>query len=246
MIKSTVKTDLRRFTPEGVAEFRRQVDLARLNKTKINLDGLLDSAGMTQVIVGQKVLGDPPNFERYEFCKFLHGIFATHQIDISNAKVNLLVDGGLWSWLAARWSSTLTSVKGGKPFVGESSRWIFESQNGRRDYRHLLASPYRIYSQNVGLKDGLNLVLAGPVWLYNEFFEQVASRKYLQSNPEALRALEILYWDPKKKGAKDGARAAVDRFGIVFNQLELTWDLGGMKADEIVKLLPDEFKIWTS
>lgn len=246
MIKSTAKTDLRRFTPEGVAEFRRRVDLARLNKTEINLDGLLDSAGMTQVIVGQKVLGDPPNFERYEFCKFLHGFFDTHQIDISNAKVNLLVDGGLWSWLAARWSSRLTSVKGGKPFVGESSRWIFESQNGRRDYRHLLASPYRIYSQNGGLRDGLNLVLAGPVWLYNEFFEQVASRKYLQSNPEALRALEILYWDPNKKRAKDGARAAVDRFGLVFNQLELTWDLGGMKADEIVKLLPDEFKIWTS
>jgi len=246
MIKSTNLTDLRRFTPEGIAEFRRRVDLARLQKTQISVEGLLESDELTRVIVSQKVVGDPPSFERYVFCEFVHGIFKTHRIELENAKVNVLVDGGLWSWLAARWSSELTSTKGGKPFVGESSRWIFESQNGRRDYRHLLASPYRIYSQNVGLKDGLSLVLAGPVWIYNEFFEQVASRKYLHTNPEALRALETLYWDPKKKKEKDGARAVVDRFGVVFNQLELTWDLGGMTADEIVDLLPNEFEIWKS
>lgn len=244
MIKSTIKTDLRRFTPEGVAEFGRRVDFARLHKTNIDLDGLLESDESTQVIVGEKVVGDPPSFERYKFCEFLHEIFETHRNALSHTKVNVLLDGGLWSWLAARWASRLTSTKGGKPFVGELSRWVFESQNGRRDYRHLLASPYRIYSQNVGLKDGLNLVLSGPVWLYNEFFEQVASRKYLHTNPEALRGLEILYWDPKRRKEKDGARAVVDRFGVVFNQLELTWDLGGMTAEEIVELLPKEFEIW--
>lgn len=244
MIRLTAKSDLRRFTPEGVAEFGRRVEIARLHKAEIDIEGLLESEELTQVVVDQKVLGDPPSFERYEFCEFLHGIFEAHRTALDHAKVNVLVDGGLWSWLAARWATRLTSTKGGKPFVGESSRWIFESQNGRRDYRHLLASPYRIYSKNVGLKNGLNLVLAGPVWLYNEFFEQVASRKYLHTNPEALRAIEILYWDKRKKREKDGARAAIERYGVVFNQLELTWDLGGMTAEEIVELLPKEFQIW--
>jgi hypothetical protein len=244
MIKPSVVTDLRRFTPEGVAEFGRRVDVARLSKAHLDLNGLLESKDLTQVIVSQKILGDPPSFERREFCKYLHGIFEANRSALAQAKVNTLIDGGLWSWLAARWASQLTSTRNGKPFVGESSRWIFESQNGRRDYRHLLASPYRIYSKNLGLKDGLNLVLAGPVWLYNEFFEQVASRKYLHTNPEALRALEILYWDTRKKKEKEGSRAAVDRFGVVFNQLELTWDLGGMTAEEIVKLLPKEFDAW--
>jgi hypothetical protein len=244
MIKPSIATDLRRFNSEGIAEFGRRVDAARLGKTHIDLNGLLESNEFTQVIVSQKVLKDPPSFERYEFCKHLHGIFQANQTALSQLKVNTMIDGGLWSWLAARWAFRLTSTKNGKPFVGESSRWIFESQNGRRDYRHLLASPYRIYSKNLGLKEGLNLVLAGPVWLYNEFFEQVASRKYLQSNPEALRALEILYWDKKRKKEKEGSRSVVDRFGVVFNQLELTWDLGGMTAEEIVKLLPKEFDAW--
>ena len=244
MIRPSTATDLRRFTPEGVAEFGRRVDAARLGKTHIDLNGLLDSTEFTQVIVSERILRDPLSFERYEFCKHLHEVFKANQAALSQSKVNTMIDSGLWSWLAARWALQLTSTKKGKPFVGESSRWIFESQNGRRDYRHLLASPYRIYSKNLGSKDGLNLVLAGPVWLYNEFFEQVASRKYLYTNPEALRALEILYWDKKKKKEKEGSRAVVDRFGVVFKQLELTWDLGGMTAEEIVKLLPKEFDAW--
>jgi len=246
MISQVQPTEIRRFNDDGIGEFRGRVVDARLNKTSINVGDLLTSDQFTEIVVARPVLGEPKSFERYEFCEHMHRVFGECRSEIEGRKIQVLNDAGLWSWLAAHWAPRLTSTKNKKPFVGEPARWVFESQSSWRDYRHLLASPYRIYSQNVGLRDGLNLVLSGPVWLYNEFFEQVASRKYLHTNPEALRAFEILYWDPRRRKEKDGARGVVNRFGVVFNQLELTWDLGGMRAEEIVELFPREFETWKS
>ena len=246
MISQVQPTEIRRFNDDGIREFRGRVVDAKLNETSINVGDLLTSDQFTEKVVDRPVLGEPKSFERYEFCEHMHRVFGECRSEIEGRKIQVLNDAGLWSWLAAHWAPRLTSTKNKKPFVGEPARWVFESQSSWRDYRHLLASPYRIYSQNVGLRDGLNLVLSGPVWLYNEFFEQVASRKYLHTNPEALRAFEILYWDPRRRKEKDGARGVVNRFGVVFNQLELTWDLGGMRAEEIVELFPREFETWKS
>lgn len=247
MISQIEQIELRRFNDEGIVEFGRRIVDARLNETNIDVEDLLTSDHFTEIIVARPVLGAPRNFERYEFCEYIHGVFEECRSELEGRRIQVLNDAGLWSWLAGHWASRLTPTKNKKPFVGESSRWIFEPQSARRDYRHMLASPYRVFAQSGGARSGLNLILTGLVWEWNRFFEQVASRKFLYTNPEALRALENLYWDKFKKKMKAGVTvAAVARFGFVFNQLELTWDLGGMPAEGIVELLPKEFEIWKS
>ncbi len=247
MISQIQPTELRRFNDEGVAEFRRRVADADLNEATIDVDGLLKSDQFTEIVVARPILREPKSFGRYEFCEYIHGVFEECRSEFEGKRIQVLEDSGLWSWLAAHWATRLTPTKNKKPFVGETSRWVFESQTARRDYRHMLASPYRVFANSGAAKNGLNLILTGFVWEWNRFFEQVASRKYLYMNSEVLRALELLYWDKAKKRRKaDVTVAKVARFGFVLNQLELTWDLGGMTADEIVELLPKEFEIWKS
>jgi hypothetical protein len=245
MISQIRPTEIRRFNDEGVTEFRRRVSDAKLNGTVIDVDGLLTSDQFTEVLVARPVLHELEKFGRYDFCEHIHGVFDQCRSELEGRRIQVLNDAGLWTWLAARWSSQLTPTKNKKPFIGESPRWVFESQSAQRDYRHMLASPYRIFIQSGAARRGLNLILTGFVWEWNRFFEQVASRKNLYTNSEILRALDILYWDESKRKRKVGVTVAVvKRFGFVLNQLELTWDFGGMTSEEIITLLPKEFDNW--
>ena len=88
-------------------------------------------------------------------------------------------------------------------------------------------------------------MLCNPLWQPGEIAEQLASRKELVTNRGVVEAATRLYYDSTtrtfKRGAGTKTRGAPRRLADLLNQLDLTYYLYGMAADELLALLPKEF-----
>ena len=76
-------------------------------------------------------------------------------------------------------------------------------------------------------------------------------RQEIGTNKSIIEAAKILYWDAEKKRPKRGSSpqehkpGTLRRFVDVLQQFELTYDLYSINAEELITLLPNEFKSWS-
>ena len=149
---------------------------------------------------------------------------------------------GLWGWLTLFYFDTLC------PSVPNALyRYIPEttgSTAGLRYYRHLLAGPYRLYQQ---LGEHARPALESPPWEHNTLYLALENHFDLIQNPGLAEAMNVLYTDRATGRMRRGATRAdapgsLPRFFHVLAQLELTYDLLGMTADDLLELLPGEFR----
>lgn len=152
---------------------------------------------------------------------------------------------GIWSWLALLYFDQLAPIQEGRRVVKSVHRYVY-SADYRHRYRHLIAGPYYTY-RNHG--EFSRLILHPEVHTHGDFAEQLAARSDLLTNPGVVRALDALYFDavrgkPKKGGTNRKRGGTLRRFITVLQQLERTFDLQGMSADELLALLPREFDPW--
>jgi hypothetical protein len=161
---------------------------------------------------------------------------------------------GVWNWLALFLFDEICPALGsGKRKVGHEARYVLPpvaqgAMHAFRYYRHLVAGPYRVARQHPG---GAKVLLAGPPSLFSDFNEQIASRQELAPNKAVIGAMDILYYDPTTQKPKRGAGSnkrkpgTLRRFVDVIDQLDLTYDLGALTAEELVEILPPEFNRWS-
>lgn len=153
---------------------------------------------------------------------------------------------GLWSWLALFYFDQLSPVDAdGCRRPREDYHYIPIDSGWKRD-RHLLAAPYKLF-----LRHGRNarLLLHPPVYEHGAFIYDLAFRRDLIANGGLIEAIDLLYWDSKrgrpKRGATTQSRAGnLRRLITVIQQLDFNYDLYGMRAEEILRLLPPEFDAW--
>jgi hypothetical protein len=153
---------------------------------------------------------------------------------------------GLWSWLALFYFDQLSPVDAdGRRRPREDYHYIPTDSGWKRD-RHLLAASYKLF-----LLHGTNarLFLHPPVHEHGAFIYDLAFRRDLIANKGLIEAIDLLYWDPKrgrpKRGATTTSRAgSLRRLITVVQQLDFNYDLYGMRAEEILELLPPEFDRW--
>lgn len=156
---------------------------------------------------------------------------------------------GLWSWLAAFYFKSLTSIKDGKPKVNEDAKYILmEPKNWRRYYRHLLASFARVYCE---LDTLATPYLSYPIPIWSDLHEQLFAYQQIATNKPLIEAANKLYWDEKnskiKKGAGSSGAGTPRRFSSIVGQFELTFDLNAMSSQDILSIFPEqEFKKWES
>ncbi len=158
---------------------------------------------------------------------------------------NIEHNRGLWAWLALFHFEELCPVTKGVRKPGERARWIPETKNDFRYYRHLLAGPYLIYrAHQAHISKALGL-LGGPLSRPGEVVAQIAARAPLITSPAVIETATNLYWDHENKKYKRGAQSkgagTPRRLREVLNQFEVTWDLYSMSADELLERLPAEF-----
>lgn len=167
---------------------------------------------------------------------------------------NLETDAGIWAWLTLYHAKRLyPSDENGRRNLGAEERWI-PSQNYNEYYRHFLQAPYVIYKMFKDSPDDAIVLLGTPFGTHGEVSEQLASRQEIITNRELIKVASLLYWNDKEKKLKKGAASdnnspgSSARFAKSFmDQIDCTWNLFSMKAEEIIKLLPKkEYKNFIS
>ncbi len=155
-------------------------------------------------------------------------------------------DIGLWSWLALFYFDQLSPVDAeGRRRPREDYHYIPSNDGWQRD-RHLLAGPYRLFLFH---GENARLLLYPPVHQHGAFIYNLGFRRDLITNKGLIEAIDLLYWDVKRKRPKRGSttetRAGnIRRLITVVQQLDFNYDLYGMRAEEILQLLPPEFDAW--
>lgn len=156
-------------------------------------------------------------------------------------------DAGLWSWLALFYFDQLSPVDAeGNRRPREDYHYIPNDESGWLRDRHLLAGPYKLFTLH---QEHSRLLLHPPVHQHGAFVYDLGHRRDLITNRGLIEAIDLLYWDPKRRRPKRGATTTTNpgnlrRLITVIQQLDFNYDLQGMKAEEILRLLPGEFDGW--
>ncbi len=156
-------------------------------------------------------------------------------------------DAGLWSWLALFYFDQLSPVDAeGNRRPREDYHYIPSTESGFRSGRHLLAGPYKLLTMH---RQNARLLLHPPVHQHGNFIYDLGFRRDLITNRGLIEAIDLLYWDTKRKRPKRGATTPsrpgnLRRLIAVIQQLDFNYDLYGMRAGEILQLLPPEFDAW--
>ncbi|MXZ02834.1 MAG: hypothetical protein F4Y88_03940 [Chloroflexi bacterium] len=159
---------------------------------------------------------------------------------------------GLWTWLAAASFHLIRSraVRNGKPNLRNYSYYILGDED-LRYYRHRVAGPARIHWILRNTPQSARIFLNSEIDQVSEFEERLAVNMRYISKPELMKVVNSLYLDPKTLRQKRGCVSApntrggvLKRFMNVIDQLDRTYDLHSMDADQILDLLPPEFDRW--
>lgn len=179
---------------------------------------------------------------RMQLGKYLVELFQVKGVD----RRDILNNPGMWSWLALLWFDNLCPVQSdGARKVLETPHYICSSHYTDY-YRHLVAASWDIYYLH---REISRLFLWTPLYIHNDFIEQLASRQSIITNKALIEAFDHLYWDSKSGRPKSGAQSR-DKLGnfrrlqSFIKQVELTYDLRAMSAGEIIALLPSEYDPW--
>ncbi|MFI5419921.1 MAG: hypothetical protein ACHQ1H_03030 [Nitrososphaerales archaeon] len=163
-----------------------------------------------------------------------------------------MLDIGLWSWLSAAYFDTVCPIEEDGQRNPRSDYRHIPSNDYKNFYRHLIRGPVRIYKLFAESPEMALIVLSQSPASPGDFVEQLASRQERVTSKAVIGAANILYFDKStnrpKRGAAPNSRkpGTLRRYMDVLDQLDLTYDLYSMTPEELVLLLPDEFKNWRS
>lgn len=172
--------------------------------------------------------------------------YLVQQLNLRENK-HLYFNKGLWSWLAAFYFDNICPTDGnGRRKINETAFYILrEPKNYTKYYRHLLAYPSRVFSE---IGDSSKIFLIGSFAKRGEITEQFGAYQEIALNKGILDAANIMYWDDNtgnlKRGAAGKGGGSARRLVRLIRQYQLTYDLNSMKGDQIVEMLPTEFKRW--
>ena len=155
------------------------------------------------------------------------------------------IDPGMWTWLTLIFFDSVCPVVHGKRNVKNDYHYIFEPRNMRHFYRHLLFVSW----QFLRLAPTHNrLFLTTHASVLDKVTTEVAKRLYLTRIPCVFEVLDRLYWDEHKSRSRKGVTGSIPtpgnlshRLPMRIRQLEKTYDLMSLNADQLLELLGDEF-----
>jgi hypothetical protein len=232
---------IREFNDAGILKFKCFLAAMReTGESETVLSDLLSDETYTSLIPN-KIEIEPDTFlTKYEIAQYLHE--KVSKISPEKRYRNI----GMWTWLAVYYFDILCPAdKNGTRKIGEDSRYILNSDEWDRIFRHLLAGPVMLFDLH---KENSIILLYNPVDESGDFLAQLTGRSDFYRNRTIIETAKILYFDPVKKKPKRGAAlkehkpGTLRRFVDVLYQLDLTYDLYSMSSEELIRLLPPEFK----
>ncbi|HWX22985.1 MAG TPA: hypothetical protein VN578_24045 [Candidatus Binatia bacterium] len=231
---------LHRFNPDGIAAFSTYRARLTLEPTLPPPLEMLEDLALTECAVSHVEVPERKFANRLEAGKFFNDLLDAAGIHLAER------DKGLWAWLTLFYFDEVCPADGhGRRNPQDEARLVPILDNHQRFYRHLLLGPFLIVRAHRDQPERAISMLCNPLWKPGEIVEQLASRKELVTNRAVVELATRLYYNPAtgsfKRGAGSSVKGAPRRLAALFNQLDLTWYLYGMGADEVLNLLPKEF-----
>lgn len=232
---------LRQFRAEGISAFREYLAACRANPELECPRGLLDNDSLTDLVMPHIEVDDRKFVIRSEAAAYFADMLAPLPESFVMGSV------GLWTWLSLFYFDSICPIQNGRRSIKSDYFYIYEPKNNRYFYRHLLSVAWRI--QHVSSTSN-RLLLCTPVSTLDQVTADVMQRLFLIRIPCIFEVLDFLYWDEKRGRARTGI---VDpritkpgdlrhRLPIRIRQLEKTYDLNSLKAEQLIELLGEEFK----
>jgi len=252
---------LRIFNERGLEAFTDAYRLARASKPKQLMDvaHLINDRNLT-TLISENTSIEPIRFRNaFECGQHLYELLDSLKGDLREHNIDPLTSQRFWAWMSALWSDVLQRENDGKPakglkygHVGEISRWLYEYSDQNRWYRHLLAAPYRIYSD---FKDdpsaALILLDVELVHPNSRRLEVICGSPNVYSNKEFVADLSRRFRNPLTGHIRDAvatfedrsrSAGSFDRLTKVYNQLAKNYDLHQLSPKSIRDdLMDDEF-----
>ena len=167
---------------------------------------------------------------------------------------------GLFSWLAmVALPSLCRRNKSGRLAVLELHRYV-QSRRAGDFYRHLVSGPYWMRQLH---GEHACIFLCQEAYIMPDVQEQMVSRPWIRESRAAVEVVDRLYWDGDTGAPKSGWTSTVrvknpppgtDRtqprpgtlraLEVFLAQLQCTHDIQNMTSEQLIKLLPDEFRPW--
>jgi hypothetical protein len=232
---------VRQFNPSGIAAFKKFLREARLKPHTPVPQHLLEDDERTEKLAAKMVV-EPQHFgTRREAADYLTRLLAPLPDD------DVRQNAGLWTWLTLFFFDEVCPVRGGVRSVRNDYSYVFEPKNSKHFYRHLLFIAW--YLARVA-KPHDRLFMNAPLSSLDAVTENVMKRLYLTRIPCIFEVLDRLYWDEARGKARRGIvnhrevkpGDLRNRFPIRIRQLEKTYDLVSLTADQLIELLGDEFQ----
>jgi hypothetical protein len=231
---------VRKFSDRGLNEFQLFLDSLSTDSPRAYPYSILVNENTTNSLPVEIEIETRNFANRFEAAEYLYGLLSKAGLP------GLEMDRGLWAWLALIYFEQLCPADDlGQRKPGVRSRWIPETEDYRRYYRHLLAGPYLIYQAHRDDPARAMVLLCNPLSSPGDIVEQFASRQEIVTSKAIIGAATQLYIDQTTKLPKRGAAGKTNggarRFAEILNQFDVTWDFSVMEPADLLAMLPNEF-----
>ena len=236
-------TPLRRLTAAGIAE--AQAFLARLREhpdgDRTPPDGLLFGERCSRPFeAGAGIAVEPRAFRtRREAGAYLSPLLAP-------VRRQVLGDAGLWSWLGMFYfegtapamlsPNNMTFVFGSPEDASNSIR------SNQQRYRHYLWGSWRLYEHH---GENADFLLNQEIASWDDISERSFGSIRVFSSLGIVQVILRLYTNgARKKRGYVHSPGGLRHLLRVLPQLELTYDVYGMRPEALLRVLPDDFRHW--
>ncbi len=231
---------VKQFNSAGISEFRNYLAKCRQNpELPLPLELLEDhryTSGLTAVLEAT-----PEKF----VTKADAAIYLTQLLD-PLPEADVAENAGLWTWLTLFFFDQVCPPVESQHVVKNDYHYIFEPKNSRHFYRHLLFVSWRALQLS---QTHNRLILRSRLHILDSVTTEIMKRLFFTRIPCMFEVLDRLYWDDKKQAPRRSivtprtinAGDLRHRLPIRIRQLECTYDLQSLNADQLIELLGEEF-----
>jgi hypothetical protein len=233
--------NLRQFTTAGIEVFRRFLAECRKSPEIVVPSEMLTESTLTEEIV-PRITVQPRQFhDKRDAAEYLRDLL--YPLNSEGVSKN----AGLWSWLSCFHFDAVCPAKDGQRSVKNDYSYVFEPTSPRHYYRHLMYVPW--YVQRLAPEEN-RLFLTGQLNVLDKATSEVLKRLFLTRIPCIFEVLDTLYWDQKRGRIRAGMVSPgrvrpgdlVHRLPVRIRQLEMTYDLQSLSAEQLIELLGEEFQ----
>jgi len=242
-------SQVRAFNDIGIAKFSAWLDSPVEGAPK----HLLEDDSVTSLIEGEFQVDLTKKFSTsYELGEYLANQVFTGTAD----RFSLLSNYGMWAWMSLAFMESIVKKGGngaGKPLANPH----YTLQSPRLAYRLIVRTAWDLVSLH---GEAARLALGSSRSPWGEMAEQMTARQEIYANRSFWPVANALYampdgsvkagatsqrsrkarHDPKSKAGLGGVR----RLPFTFRQFERTYNLRKMTSNQIIGLLPVEYRKW--